>query len=471
MKRIIAVITSLVLTVCITCISVFADDEPMTSQEYRASQSWLVAQYAKGKYSWSEFQEQSQSVTDRYLESNTVNNVVSPVALNTANSFTAIANKIGSTVQKYGDMAYQYVSDAINDLISSYEVLRQEVSFDLQGHGAALYCASPTSTNPFMGGQTYYCDYIVIKSGSERFDAMYNNGSKLMQNILILGYESNVFYDWKFYGDVRYEDGSKAPSDDVYTDVQDYDFSNATDRELEDLFNKILSQLELQNPDLSTIEGLLQAIYYRLGTLDSDNDNDLLSQIILSLNSLNNSISSMSDKFESSINDLKEAIKNISFDFDKDSSGGEYSGSNEEHDISGTLYNVIPLEKNWLNKLGDIFSDRSVANLKVEYQGKEYYLESDGCLKLDGNYYHVDMNYSSTLDEILYALFDIKDSIDSLSDEEKKMSFDEFFKSKSESLKSDFNSNFAFIDNIRTCVNNFVDSFENLWEESPIEEE
>lgn len=60
------------------------------------------------------------------------------------------------------------------------------------------------------------------------------------------------------------------------------------------------------------------------------------------------------------------------------------------HEISGTLYNVKPLDKNWFNKL---FHDKE--NLKVEYEGTTYYLEDCGCLKLGDKYYSVNMNYDA----------------------------------------------------------------------------
>ena len=126
----------------------------------------------------------------------------------------------------------------------------------------------------------------------------------------------------------------------------------------------------------------------------------------------------------------------------------------EKHEIAGTLYNVIPLEKNWIQK---ITHDKT--NLHVEYQGKDYYLESDGTLKLGDKYYNVDMNYSSTLDYILYTLFDIKTSLELLTEEEKQMSFDDFFDLKVNDFKLDLDEKFAFKDNLKDFIQNFFDEF------------
>ena len=226
-----------------------------------------------------------------------------------------------------------------------------------------------------------------------------------------------------------------------------------SERDLEDLINDLVEAIEQNNPDLSTIEGLLKAIYYRLGTLDGDDDNGLLSQINTSIQSLNASISDLSTSIETSINDLKETITSLFSNGDKKD---DDNTETEKHEISGTLYNVIPLEKNWIQK---ITHDKT--NLHVEYQGKEYYLESDGTLLLDGKYYNVDMNYSSTLDEILYTLFDIRDSLELLTEEEKQMSFSDFFDLKFNDFKFDFDEKFEFKDNLKSFLDNVFETFEN----------
>ena len=58
-------------------------------------------------------------------------------------------------------------------------------------------------------------------------------------------------------------------------------------------------------PDLSTMEGLLNAIYARLGTLDSDNDNALLSQILAAIESLDKGSGSTEN------NDLKDVLEHL----------------------------------------------------------------------------------------------------------------------------------------------------------------
>lgn len=406
MKRIIAFTIALFLVISFFAVtfSVSADETAMTNQEYYAAQSYLIAKYKDGKISYSEFQQQTQAVTDEFVSKNTVGGVLQAGALNASNTVAAVSEKIGSTVQKYGESARDYINDYISDLFNSYTVLSDKPTTDLKGYGAVVESTlinTPTYANG-SDDSTYRqlesCDYVVIL-GNGSYRLCSSNGTYLNEFYtyfdghlhMSTSFETSVkfrseYRTYKFYGDIRYEDGTQAPTDDTYETISDYDFSDASDKELEDLLKKILNELELKEPDLSTMEGLLKAIYARLGTLDSDNDNELLSSINSAVLAL---VKSNDDNSEALLEELlkfREDLKNGTVGTDTVSHG---------HEISGTLYNVIPLDKNWLNK---IFHDKE--NLKVQYEGKTYYLEDCGCLKLDNKFYSVDMNYDS------YSKFD-----------------------------------------------------------------
>ncbi len=466
MKKIISLAIAIIIAFSFLAFPfvVSADDETgMTNQEYYAAQSYLIAKYKDGKISYSEFQQQSQAVTDEFVSKNTVGGVLQSGALNASNTFNAVSQKIGDTVQKYGDSARDYLSSIVSNFFDDYTVLNDKPTTDLNGSGALFEWYNPDG---YLMKRAY-CEYIIRDSfgdfrcyGDVR-DINYNpNGTIQSEKKYPYG-STGGYIGWtsmpeyqKFYGDVRYEDGTQAPTDDTFETITDYDFTQSTEKELEDLLKDLLNEFELQMPDLSSIEGLLNAIYARLGTLDSDNDNGLLSDINSSIQSLNSSISEVSNNIETSINDLKETVSSIFSDEDDDT-----DNDTVKHEIAGTLYNVIPLEKNWLRKFSDTVFDNK-ANLKVEYEGKVYYLEDDGTLKLGDKYYKVDMNYSSTLDEILDTLLDIRDSVSLLTEEEKKMSFDDFFDLKLTDLKSDFDENFAFKDNIKDFLSNIFYEFE-----------
>lgn len=417
MKRIIAFTIALFLAISFFAVtfSVSADETAMTNQEYYAAQSYLIAKYKDGKISYNEFQQQTQAVTDEFVSKNTVGGVLQAGALNASNTVAAVSEKIGSTVQKYGESARDYINDYVSDFFNSYAVLNEKPTTDLKGGVSALYDYWAAD----RGDKRYYSVYYSSKPAQ-----LYYNGGKLSYFIL---------YDyWEQYspsGVTRYnepnsltgnlvsarhfrygqwvwrEDDTQAPTDDTYETISDYDFSQASDKELEDLLKKILNEMELKEPDLSTMEGLLKAIYARLGTLDSDNDNELLSSINSAVLAL---VKSNDDNSEALLDELlkfREDLKNGTVGTDTVSHG---------HEISGTLYNVIPLDKNWLNK---IFYDKE--NLKVQYEGKTYYLEDCGCLKLDDKFYSVDINYSSQIDVDYDFGFDESDLSFNIKDDQK----------------------------------------------------
>ena len=464
MKKIISLAIAIIISFIFLSFPfiVSADDETgMTNQGYYAAQAYLVAKYKDGKISYSEFQQQSQAVTDEFVSKNTVGGVLQSGALNASNTVNAVSQKIGNTVQKYGDSAREYINDYVSDFFNDYTVLSDIPTTDLNGGVSALYY--------YYGGLNDKSYYVVYYSSHPA--ELYYNGGELSyfikydywvtyyrgeltrheESSTLMGrYNSSLHARYGKW--VWREDGTQAPTDDTYETISDYDFSQVPERELEDLLKKILDEFELQQPDLSSIEGLLNAIYARLGILDSDNDNNLLSDINSSIQSLNSSISEFSNNIETSLNDLKETVSSLLSNKDDNTDNDKV-----KHEIAGTLYNVIPLEKNWLQKI-----THDVSNLHVEYQGKQYYLEDDGTLKLGDKYYKVDMNYSSTLDEILYTLLDIRDTLDLLTEEEKKMNFNDFFDLKLDDLKTDFDEQFKFKDNIKGFVDNFIDSIESL---------
>lgn len=110
---------------------------------------------------------------------------------------------------------------------------------------------------------------------------------------------SNGTHEWFIYGDWRYSDDSSA--DDVTEDLPlkdppNYDDPDVPEDDLIDFLEDLLQDLMLQYPDMSTIEGLLAAILNKLGTLDSDNDNALLSDILTAIQALRNTDESTDDE-------------------------------------------------------------------------------------------------------------------------------------------------------------------------------
>ena len=406
MKKIISLTVAIIVAFSFLAFPfvVSADDESeMTNQEYYAAQSYLIAKYKDGKISYSEFQQQSQAVTDEFVSKNTVGGVLQSGALNASNNFNAVSQKIGDTVQKYGDSARDYISSFVSGFLNSYTVSNNKPTTDLKDSVAMVKIKNKDGSCYIYYGNTNGELYYNISSTTSIYLKTYRDELYGRDGSLIYSHNANSSISCEYgtrsdvtiYGSWKWrESGLQAETDDEFQTITDYDFSEAPERELEDLLKKILNEFELQQPDLSSIEGLLNAIYARLGTLDSDNDNELLA-------SLNAAVLALVE----SNNGNNEALLNELLKFREDLKNGTVgSGSYaHDHEISGTLYNVIPLDKNWLNK---IFHDKE--NLKVQYEGKTYYLEDCGCLKLDDKYYTPNMNYDS------YAISDYDFSNDDI---------------------------------------------------------
>ena len=318
-QKIIIVITALAISISSVSLVSFADDSyPMSTKDYYASQHYLTAQFVSGRISWDEYQTQSQSVTNEYINSNTVGGVLASGALHASNSISALSQKLGAVVNEYGDRAKDYLSDYISDFFDSYKVLSETPSFDMSGAGAVLVKYDGDLTTYYYSdsfGYVYHQEdpiryvirqnvfrMVLYKKGVVQSDTTGSMGPFTV--IVRNGVTAQIYGDWRYYPDSE----DIPPTDDEYIQSESFDFSNATDKELEDLLNKILEQLELQQPDLSSIEGLLRAIYNRLGTLDSDNDNALLSQILAAINSLELSGGEIGDN--SGIISVLEDIKN-----------------------------------------------------------------------------------------------------------------------------------------------------------------
>ena len=319
MKRLTALAIAVLIILPIISIRIYAEDtDVMTKQEYYAAQSYLIAKYKDGKISYSEFQQQTQAVTDEFVNSNTIGGELHAGALNASNTFNAVAQKIGNTVQKYGDAAREYIDDYVSDFFNSYTKLSDKPTTDLQGRGAGYRIPFSNYGNGKIDGyEIYLCDYVEIVDGGGfiyyRFHNVHRDVYRLDGSFWFTHGDSDVLTHEprdgeKRYGDWRWaSDGLPAETDDEFETITDYDFSQVPERELEELLKKLLNEMELKEPDLSTLEGLLNAIYSRLGTLDSDDDNAMLSAINAAIISLATDTNNNNAELIKALKDLKEA--------------------------------------------------------------------------------------------------------------------------------------------------------------------
>ena len=177
----------------------------------------------------------------------------------------------------------------------------------LSGYGAVCIIKIHSRSNDVVqNSSVYYGDYGIIKDRvfaniyvpkiiRKYTDNSHNAETITMEYkdvVTIGGAFMNDDYNYAetfFYGDWRYENGGQAT--DITTELPDKpapNFDDMSDDDLIDFLDKLLEDLRLNYPDLSNIEGLLNAILAKLGTLDSDNDNELLEYILVAIKELKN---------------------------------------------------------------------------------------------------------------------------------------------------------------------------------------
>ena len=283
---------------------------------------------------------------------------------------------------------------------------------DTKGYGAIMHIDTANSSLPW---DNYYCDYIVISivDGSIRSASFYGNNNLHTWNDIYSGDKSASFknglifdnidilnsvgdFTTKFYGDIRYDDGSQADSIKSPTQsiTQGIDTSQLSDQELIDLLQDMINKLNIEFPDLSTIEGLLRAIYNK--------ECGISSQITYSTSEINAAILALTNinaaGSENIVNTLLEIRKKLQ-------NGGSSSGGSSsfrDPEIKGVLYNCYPVEhySNWFTSL---FGDTD--KMQVIYLNKVYDVNPDGTIfypddENDVNYgkYAINMNYTKDID-------------------------------------------------------------------------
>lgn len=241
---------------------------------------------------------------------------------------------LGNTYSKYMDTGVDNIGQAftnIADIVKSLTPFSDDKWHDWyldnkMGGGGGGGLRDDSILNGFS------CAYSLYVNGELYYTRCGENGVFLSDNRLRLlcmmekGYNGSIIdfrpdgsnmvesYDARyiFYGDWRYSDDS--PADDKITELPEKEIPNFDDNsvpedDLIDFLEDLLNDLQLQFPDLSTIEGLLRAILAKLGTLDSDNDNELLMQILTAIQALkNNGESADNSELLKTLEELKNAL-------------------------------------------------------------------------------------------------------------------------------------------------------------------
>lgn len=401
-KKIISLVLAFFVCIQVISLSVFADDYSgitgigQADVDYIVSVLYIAKQVASGEKTVLEGYNQFTSLNNNLVSKVVKDNITFPY-----NSETELN---GVTPRDFADKITTNVRQGLRGLggdIDDNTITTDNV--DMQGCGAALYipgyggheyCIFYMSYGEFYyeGDQLYYRTHGVCKRTLKSY-----GGSPQTSDYNQEGF--NKFNsNYKYYGDWRYADGGAA--DDKITPTQSImqgiDTSQLTDQELIDLLQDMINKLKLQFPDLSTIEGLLSAIYSELKLLDHDDDNSLLSTI-------NNSILSL----KTSIENLKIEGTENNFDF------SNFFGDLNFKDLIKDNKLVVDID------LSDILSGNKVF--------------SENALSV---YFNVEDDYASTKFTELKDKFDSKFSfIDTLKDR-RDFYFDEFKKLWSENSEN-----------------------------------
>lgn len=432
LQKLISLIIVVTIVIMVLNISAFATSEPsaMTSQEYKVAQSYLIERYCNGEITFTQWQEQQAAVNTQFLESNkNVSDAAYALAVTTSNQFSGIASKISFAFEQWGDGARERVAEWWNRATQNVPTEETKTpTTDLGGSGAMVYTYYDGSHI-----QKLPCDYIVVKCNANGEFVSYkyctNDGRIVFaQNknsdgkwISYAGFStpsdfislaSNSHYTYKFYGDVRYEDGTSAPTDYEFEYGTIKKFDEMPDKDLEDLLDDFAEEAERQNPDLSSIEGLLKAIYARMGKLDSDNDNQLLSEVLAAIKALKST-----DTDNTELLELLEDIKN-SLVFENGENKETFSEQLKKIIDNQITRDDFVIDEDLYNNHGEILKNRLLGKFSFIYNIKKivtycfdvYSNTSENPkfnIEYDGKSYSVDFNvfndYLTTIQLILAA--------------------------------------------------------------------
>lgn len=444
-----------VITVAISIlnISVFADDTPLGGSEnggggsggnrdvvalneFETAFAEVTQKYVDGDITYTEWNEQQDALLEDFYNKNTSasGDVIAP-AYAIGKRFEGFARKIGETVSTFGDDARQRVADWWNGVTSDVPTVTvQTPTTDYMGNGALF---TNVCSDSYSWVRAY--DYIVVEilddgrahltcyADTFRLYHINNGVSTLISeekwtepNSYYISYRDGVFYNdndvVNLCGDVRYVDGTQFPTGEEFEISTKKDFDEMPAPDLDDLLNDFAEELERQMPDLSTIEGLLKAIYARMGKLDSDNDNQLLSQILSAIKAIKSADTDV-DTDNSKLLEILEDIKNSLV----------YNDGENIETVSEQLKKIIDnqiirddfeIDEDLYNNHGEVLKERLLGKFSFIYNMKKFvtYCFDQYCntseniefnIEYDGNFHSINLNafneYLPTIQWILAA--------------------------------------------------------------------
>lgn len=360
------------------------------SQLYRAI-STETEKLKNGTIDILEYQNNVSDIQNQFYINNTVgDNFTSDVLKSAYDKVTDFSENVQRAAIQYGVDAAKYVSDKWQEICLNFNVPTKTTQISTEKYpsgGGAGYII----INSDGSLSKFYCDYIVISSDREIFTLYSNEGTK---TFTIYENDGNGWYEtysaigvddqgytrrWfsqqeqygplQFFGDIRYDDGSRAPTDDEYITTIENDIDNVPDRDIVDMLNDLFDRLKADFPDLSSIEGLLSAILARMSKLDSDNDNALLSQVLAAINSLKSS----QDKNNSDLLDLLDQIKD-SLVFDDEENKDDLSDKLKDYIENSLTLKDFVIDEDLYNNQLEVLKNRILGKFSFIHNMKQFIL-------------------------------------------------------------------------------------------------
>ena len=209
---------------------------------------------------------------------------------------------------------YNDIEKDDSELVGYGAILKHYGDYNGKKYVSAIYYGQRGELYNYKSGKDGGLQTVQFYLAYEKSVFYDKDGNVIRTDDKASSISSTYYYDspnWALLGDWIPRDGT-GTTDGIVSDLPDKpapSFDNMPDDDLIDFLDKLLEDLRQSYPDLSNLEGLLNAILAKLGTLDSDNDNELLMQILVAIQTLkNNGETADNSELLNTLEELKNAL-------------------------------------------------------------------------------------------------------------------------------------------------------------------
>lgn len=294
--------------------------------------------------------------------------------MSVSDAFSSATSAASSTVSENVKDMFPFSETNINNSRDLADKIATSVRQGLRDMGGSIDDNTITTDNVDMKGagcfvltylksdlnrayQYFYCDYLVVRPGALTSDGYSVGNDNLNFNFKGLflwqipkssdptqydvneSYNpaidfSNSLYNQKviIYGDVRYSDGSSADgiSSPIQSITQGIDTSQMTNEDLYNLLQDMIDKINLQFPDLSTVEGLLRSILSQCKAINNKIANGEKADYSDIQKYINTAISSLATKNDANTQKLVDELAKLRL-----ATGGSVADNKDLADILG----------------------------------------------------------------------------------------------------------------------------------------